>query len=152
MLNPLAGSPRGLLRHRRVLVVEDEALVAMTIEDDLREAGAASVGWAADLPAALWWVAERGGEVDAAVLDLNLGGASALPVGRALGERRIPFVVATGQGGEAIPGLPGAPVLAKPFAPEALVAALATLARRPPGPLAPALGCPASAATAAPAE
>ncbi len=76
-------NPRHALRGGRVLVVEDEALVAMLVEDELCAAGA-EVLTAATLVDALRLVAAaaRDGQLDAAILDMNLGGEAVLPADR----------------------------------------------------------------------
>ena len=116
------------LRGRRVLVIEDEMLVAMLIEDNLLSAGASTLGPKATLEDALQAVRDPGmGMLDAAVLDLNLNGAMSWPVAEVLIERGIPFVIATGYcDGRTMAGC-NAPVLLKPFDGAALVKALADL-------------------------
>ena len=80
----------------RVLVVEDEAMVAMMLEDMLIDLGCEIVGPAASLQAGLKLA--RSGSFDAAVLDVNLAGEKAFPIADVLAERGIPFVYATGYG------------------------------------------------------
>jgi DNA-binding response OmpR family regulator len=125
---PPCVGPTGL-RGRRVLVVEDEALVAMMVEDELLAAGA-EVSVAATLAAALRLAeaaAQEGGP-DAAVLDIDLGGESVLPLADALAGRGVPFLFATGYGEDCGRGRHGAaPMLHKPFEPQDLVTALAAL-------------------------
>ena len=75
---------------RRVLVVEDEFLVALTTIDFLERLGCEVVGPAASLPVALELA--RSETLDAAVLDMNIAGAMIWPVARALRRRRVPFV------------------------------------------------------------
>jgi len=75
---------------RRVLVVEDEFLVALTMIDFLEPLGCEVVGPAASLPVALELA--RSEPLDAAVLDMNIAGAMIWPVARALRRRRVPFV------------------------------------------------------------
>lgn len=130
MIHTLCSPTSRALRHCRVLVVEDEALVAMTIEEELLEAGAVVLGPHATLGDALRRIETESGAIDLAVLDLNLEGVSSLPVAAALARRRIPFVVATGYGADTIPGYADAPVLGKPFGPMALVRSLAGLLPR----------------------
>jgi len=112
--------------HRRVLVIEDEALVAMLVEDALIDAGFGVIGPARSVSEALDLLA---GEVPAAaVLDLNLGGETSLAVADVLEERGIPFVVATGYGAAGLPaGRRHVPVLPKPYDPADLTAALEKL-------------------------
>jgi DNA-binding response OmpR family regulator len=115
---------------RRILVVEDEALVAMLVEDALREAGFAVVGPAATVREAFQLL--DSGDPHAVVLDLNLAGETSTPVADELAARGIPYVIATGYGAEGLPpGHRHAPVLAKPYDPADLIAALHRLARRP---------------------
>jgi CheY-like chemotaxis protein len=121
-----ADPPKELAR-RRVLVVEDEALIAMMFADDLSEAGAEVVGPVATVEDALRLVDSlmADGGLDAAVLDVNLGGESVEPVADRLATRGVPFVFATGYGvGCEPPGHPGRPVLHKPFEAEVLLAAM----------------------------
>jgi len=111
------------LSGRRVLVVEDEALVAMLVEDALLDAGAIVVGPAATVAEALAIMQSEPPE--AAVLDLNLAGETSTPVADALARAGIPFVVATGYGAEGLPKEhAGVPVLAKPYDPADLTATL----------------------------
>jgi CheY-like chemotaxis protein len=103
-----------LTRHR-VLLVEDEMLIAISIEDVLVEAGCEVVGPAATVDAALALL-RNGQKLDAALLDMNLDGQSALPVADTLAENSIPFLVLTGYGPEALAGAhQHVPVLPKPF-------------------------------------
>jgi CheY-like chemotaxis protein len=123
-----------MLENRRVLVVEDEALIAMAVEARLRDAGAEVVGPAFTAAEALRLVeaaAAADGGISAAVLDLKLaGGETAIPVADALAARGVPFLFATGYGaGRCDTGRhTAAPVLHKPYDPERLVAALEDLA------------------------
>ena len=119
------------LRGRRVLVVEDEALVALLLEDGLLDAGAEVVGPAGmvgEAPRLIEGAAADGG-LHAAVVDLRLADAMASPVADRLAALGVPFLFATGYGeGCDTGGHAGAPVLAKPFDPDALVAAVQGLA------------------------
>ena len=113
----------------RVLVVEDEALVSMLLEDMLEELGCAVLGPAAR-PAEALALVGRSAAVDAALLDLNLGGERSHAVADALAARGVPFAFVGGHGPGAAQGsrLAGAPVLGKPFGRPALEAMLAQLA------------------------
>ena len=125
----LAEIPCGALRDRRILVVEDETLVAMIIEDVLLDAGASVVGTAASVDDALRLIrAVPPGGMDAAVLDLDLCGRKADPVAEALADRKVPFVLATGYTRPELPGCAtGMPMMCKPFEPAELVGVLAGL-------------------------
>ncbi|HWL82011.1 MAG TPA: response regulator [Roseomonas sp.] len=111
------------LKGRRILVVEDEALIAMLVEDALLEAGACVLGPAATVEEALTLFREE--RPEAAVLDINLAGQASTPVADTLVEHAIPFVVATGYGAAGLPERHReVPVLAKPYDPRDLIAAL----------------------------
>jgi CheY-like chemotaxis protein len=114
------------LAGRRVLVVEDETLVAMLVEDTLADAGVVVLGPAATVAESLALLEKD--RPDLAVLDLNLAGETSEPVAEALIRMGVPFVVASGYGAAGLPQrLANVPVLAKPYAPEDLTAALARL-------------------------
>jgi DNA-binding response OmpR family regulator len=113
----------------RVLVVEDEAIIALAIEDMLAELGFEVVG-----PALTLSEAERLASVealDAAVLDINLDGKSSEPVARALCDRRIPFCFSTGYESADVPGgFEAVPLLRKPYRSESLGSVLHRLLGR----------------------
>lgn len=113
-------APQGALRDQRVLIVEDEALVAMELARVLTQAGALVVGPAGSIEEALDLV-EGGGQIDRAVLDINLGGRMVTPVADALTAKAIPFVYLTGY---QEPGVSDGPVLRKPASLELLLTAL----------------------------
>jgi CheY-like chemotaxis protein len=100
---------------RRVLVVEDESLVAMLLEDILADCGCEVIGPAANVADALSLV-DAGG-VDLAVLDVNLGaGATSFPVADALKALAVPFIFVTGYGAGGVRAdLRDAPVIPKPI-------------------------------------
>lgn len=116
------------LNGRRILVVEDEALIAMLVEDALLEAGAHVLGPAATVEEAMTlFDSER---PEAAVLDINLAGQASIPVADRLVAHAIPFVVATGYGAAGLPERHrNVPVLAKPYDPRDLIAALEQVCR-----------------------
>ena len=108
---------------RKVLVVEDEALVAMLVEDALLDAGFGVIGPAATVEEAMALLARE--RPDAVVLDLNLAGETSTPVADVLAERGIPYVIATGYGASGLPaGHQDAMVLAKPYDPAELTSML----------------------------
>jgi DNA-binding response OmpR family regulator len=107
---------------RRVLLAEDEAVIALDIGDALRRAGYEMVG-----PAATAGEAERLAReepLDAAVLDIGLRDGTAVAVADALAGRGVAFVFLTGYAAETVPArFRGRPVLGKPVAVERLPAA-----------------------------
>ena len=82
------------LAGRRILLVEDELLVAMMLEDVLRPEGCVLLGPFPRVEPALKAAREK--RLDAAVLDINLAGERVDPIAKALVERKIPFVFTTG--------------------------------------------------------
>lgn len=111
----MTGSKKSVdLKGLRVLVVEDEALVALQLEDMLSDLGCAVVGPAARVGQALELL--NGHKIDAAVLDLNVAGELVYPVAEALTARRVPFIFATGYGAAGLTEpYRSRPVLQKPF-------------------------------------
>jgi CheY-like chemotaxis protein len=97
----------------RVLVVEDEAIVAMMLEDMLDALGYAPVGPAMTVGAALDLLAAGG--VDAAILDINVGGQSSVPVAAQLEALALPFAFATGYTSPPCERFVAAPLLQKPY-------------------------------------
>ena len=78
----------------RILVVEDEFLVAMELDYTLRDAGYQVVGPARDVRAALGLLRDE--RPDAAVLDVNLAGERVTPVAEVLRAMSVPFILASG--------------------------------------------------------
>jgi CheY-like chemotaxis protein len=109
---------------KRILIVEDEVLVAMLLEDMVAELGAVVAGTASNLEQALAFVAQK--EFDAAILDMNLGDHDSKPVAEALKSRSIPFLFATGYGGSAS-NPHDIMILEKPYALEEIEYALKSL-------------------------
>jgi CheY-like chemotaxis protein len=96
------------------MLVEDEALVAMELEDLLAELGCAVVCRAATVAQAMEHA--KSAEIDAAFLDVNIGGSEVYPVADKLADRKVPFIFLTGYGGRAINvAYRDNPVVAKPF-------------------------------------
>lgn len=123
---------RRILRGQRVLVVEDEALVAMLVEDALLDAGAEVVGPVASVADALRATdaAMAEGGLSAVVLDCNLQGEVARPVADHLARLGVPFLVATGYAeGQVGLGHPDAPTIRKPFDPDRMADVVAMLIR-----------------------
>jgi CheY-like chemotaxis protein len=115
----------------RVLVVEDEAVIAMLIEDMVLEFGSEVIGPVARLREALSLA--HNAALDAAILDVNVGGAVIFPVAEVLRERGIPFIFATGyQPNELPPRFRDSLSVSKPFSYPVLAEALRTaLANQP---------------------
>ncbi|ADO44311.1 signal transduction histidine kinase (plasmid) [Ketogulonicigenium vulgare Y25] len=104
----------------RVLVVEDEPLVAMDISLGLEEGGATIVAVARSLDEAVR--SAQLADVDVALLDGNLAGDPVDQVARILHDRGVPFCFVSGYGREHLPtGYPDAPILAKPASPDMLL-------------------------------
>ena len=112
------------LAGRRVLLVEDETLVLMNLEDIVEALGCTIVGPAMRISRAMELL-DGLPELDAAVLDVNLGGETIFPVAERLAERGIPMVFTTGYGREGLPAdWHDAVVLQKPYAQEDLARCL----------------------------
>ena len=120
----ISGQDRGVkvMRHFarftgfRMLLVEDEASIALLVEDFLTDLGITVVAVAGTVAAGLAVATEVRRRIDGAFLDVNLGGEEAFPIADALVQRGIPFVFATGYGPEDLgPRYAAYPVIAKPF-------------------------------------
>ena len=113
---------------RRVLVVEDEALVAMLIEDMIHDSGDEMVGSACRLSDALVLAQET--QADVALLDINLGGALAYPVADVLRQRGVPIVFTSGYGSAGLSErFQDCPILDKPFDQHSLEHAIHTVVK-----------------------
>lgn len=99
---------------KRILIVEDEVLVAMHIEDLLLAMGHEIVGPAFRFKDAI--ILAASGDIDFAILDVNLAGTPSFPIADILLTRGIPFVFATGYGNEGVaPRYGTASALRKPY-------------------------------------
>jgi CheY-like chemotaxis protein len=97
----------------KILVVEDEPLVAMNLSKSLAELGFSVVGPYSTLAKAAAAAVEM--EVDGALLDVNLSGENVYPVADILASKNVPFAFITGYGEEASTSkYTNAPVLQKP--------------------------------------
>jgi PAS domain S-box-containing protein len=106
---------------KRVLVVEDEALIAIEIADILSDAGFTVIGPVGSVAHALALI-ERSG-CEAAVLDINLGDGTSEPIARVLSASATPFVTISGYSREQQPAaFKNAPLVSKPVRPELLIA------------------------------
>ena len=101
-------------RKLRILIVEDEAFIALTLEDMLDELGFAVAGTVGHVDEAIEVIGREA--IDGALLDVNLGAQKIDPVADLLAERGCPFIFTTGYGRSGIPvSHTGRPVLQKPF-------------------------------------
>lgn len=111
---------------KRVLIVEDEALLALEIGAMLQECGMTPIGPSSCNDDALRLIHEQ--LIDCALLDVNLQGESTERIAAALASRSIPFAFVTGYGREDIPApFRGAPMVMKPFAAPKLIDAILAL-------------------------
>ena len=116
MTQPLTG--------RRVLVVEDESLVAMLLETILEDMECVPIGPASNVDDGQR-LARDTENLDAALLDVNVAGRQVFPVAEALKERGVPFVFSTGYGEGGLPDAwRGQPTIQKPFTAAAIRDAL----------------------------
>lgn len=98
----------------RILVVEDEMMIALLLEDMLAALGHTVVGPVSRVDKALEMAASEA--LDVAILDVNLNGKEVYPVAETLAARGIPFIFATGYDGEGMPmRFRDRPRLSKPF-------------------------------------
>ncbi|MGO4409607.1 MULTISPECIES: response regulator [unclassified Brevundimonas] len=115
------------LQGRRVLVVEDESLVAMLLETILDDMGCSVVGPESNVDDGLR-AATGEASLDAALLDVNVAGREVFPIAEALRARGVPFVFSTGYGESGLPEhWRGHPTIQKPFTESAIRDALMTV-------------------------
>ena len=113
-------------RNVRVLIVEDEPMIALSLEDVLLDADFEVAGIVGKLERALAVI--ESGACDAAIVDANLAGVSASPAAVALADRGLPFIVISGYSPGQMQGVfPGALFVQKPCRPELLIQTLNTL-------------------------
>lgn len=109
----------------RILIVEDEFLVAVQLEEDIRSAGCTVVGPYSTLARAV--EASRRERFDVALLDVNLNGDMVYPLADELLARRIPFVLLSGYSSSDLPErLSDVPRATKPYDPATLIEILQT--------------------------
>ena len=125
-----APSDHQTLHGKRILLIEDEPLVAMDVESTLTAAGCKVVGQAATLERAKQLIEEA--DCDAALVDVNLAGQPVDELATLLTRKNRPFAFMTGYGREALPaGFRGAVVLSKPFGADQLLATVEVLLYQP---------------------
>lgn len=121
--------PDAAARRPRILVVEDEFLVAALLEADLAAAGCTVVGPFTNLGSAMQAVHDEA--FDLAVLDVNLNGEMVYPLADVLSARAIPFVFLSGYGAQSVPEkYRPAPRIAKPYDPAVLTREIRRLVRQ----------------------
>lgn len=101
-----------ILTGKRILLVEDEVIIAMMLEDMVAELGGIAVGPATTKGAGMDLAETE--QLDAAVLDVNLGDCASTDIADILARREIPFILATGYGAGTA-NTHGVPVLQKPY-------------------------------------
>ena len=107
----------------RVLIIEDEPMIALDFEDVLIDAGFQIAGVVGKLEKAMALI--ESGVCDAAIVDANLAGVSASPAAIALAARGLPYIVTSGYSPEQMQGdFPGALYVQKPCRPEILLQTL----------------------------
>jgi len=112
----------------RLLVVEDEAMIAMMLEDMLDTFGCVVVDVAGTLSRGLDLAANETLNLDGAILDVNLGGETVYPVAERLAARGVPFIFCTGYGLKGLcANFAHVPTLAKPYLREDLETMLRTV-------------------------
>ena len=110
----------------RILIVEDEPVIALSLEELLVDAGFKIAGIAGKLDKALALIAS--GACDAAIVDANLAGVSAAPIASALKARGHPFIVLSGYSSDQLQGdFPGTFFIQKPVRFAQLIAAVNTI-------------------------
>jgi DNA-binding response OmpR family regulator len=111
----------------RILVAEDEFLVAMLLEEDLRDAGFSIIGPFTSLDAAREGM--ENSTFDVAVLDVNMNGEMSFPLAHELKARGVPFIFLSGYGASVLPEeLRSAPRFTKPYETRLLIAEVRRLA------------------------
>ena len=120
----------GQLLRRRILVVEDEAAIALDLADLVREEGAVPVGPVATVDEALRVIGIS--PIDCAVVDIDLFGEESWAVAEALGNAKVPYLFLSGYSTERVPPRYRLrPFLEKPYQAGRLIAAITALTRLP---------------------
>lgn len=118
----------GALAGKRILLIEDEYFIASDLKRALRDEGAVPIGPVGDVAAGLALIERE--PLDAALLDVNLEGESSFPIADRLAENDVPHLFLTGYDGWSLPdAYRDAPRIAKPFAVDRVIGALAQLVR-----------------------
>ena len=121
------------LAGRRILLLEDEYIVAILLETELNDAGAIVLGPLGKLENAIDLI-KSGEPIDAAILDLNIRGELSYPAADLLSKRGVPFIFTTGYDGSAMPSeYANFPRCEKPVSASKVVLALQRLLTTHPG-------------------
>lgn len=111
------------LEGRVILAVEDEAVIAMMLEDILKSLGCRVLGPALNIASAEAFAASE--RIDAAVMDINVGGEQVYGLAETLRARGVPVILASGYGRKGVkPGWEDAPMISKPYADQEIASAL----------------------------
>ena len=130
MTASIGGSALQAFAGKRILAVEDEAMIAMLIEEMLDELGFEQIWICASVAEAIALLGEK--QPDVALLDLNLKGEKAFPVAVRLREIAVPIVFASGYGRSGLTAdWADCRVLEKPYTLDGLEAALTAVLARP---------------------
>ena len=110
----------------RILVVEDNQIVAASVADALKYAGANVVGVIGNLEEAVGFVESRHRDIDIAMLDVDLSGAMSYPIADMLTRHNVPFIFTTGYDNASMDmAYRGFPACMKPFGFDSIVSAIA---------------------------
>lgn len=113
------------LSGRRILIVEDEIMIALALQDTLEELGCVVIGIAQRIEQGLRLIHAHGASIDAATLDVRLGDTTSYDIACALDARGIPFVITSGyDNASQLIGYEKRPMLRKPYHRDALEQAL----------------------------
>ncbi len=120
------------LEGKRIVVVEDDAILALELADQLRATGATVLGPAPTVHYAMQLIGLGRRRLDGAVLDIHLHGKTVYELADVLNDREVPFLFATAMDRKTIPArFRHAPVLDKPVTPADLANAVIEMVRRP---------------------
>ena len=112
-----------MLARRKVLILEDEPIIGFALEDMLLDLGCSAVAVASRLDQAREFI--EAGEVDAAILDVNIHGQRSYSIADLLAERRLPYIFASGYGDNEHPRSHRyVPTVTKPYSSHDIEAAL----------------------------
>ena len=111
----------------RIIIIDDEFMITKAISESLKQSGHHIAGTAGNVARGLALCEES--DIDLAIIDLNLNGASAEPLAMKLMDRNIPTLVISGSGAEKMPRWASG-FLAKPFSPHDLLEVIESIRQR----------------------